>query len=189
MFRSPGKSILAAAAVALAATGCFFLAITFIASPGGNVMILGSIDATDSTWTRPSSDCTPGSGNYYYDLHLIRNATGANQRIEILAEWTDNGDGYLHLYTVPDTGEWPGLAGVEGLPGTPGIPAGLPGSNVTLNPMDGSCIAGDDDFQGLFKSLIPSQTILDGETLMVVASTFSADDAIGAYKITITTQP
>jgi cysteine-rich repeat protein len=123
----------------------------------GSITLTGSIDASDPDWSRPGATCSAGSGSHNFDEFRITNQTGVAQDLRIDATWA--ADGYLHVMR-----DW-------------------------YNPDDpvAGCVIGDDDFGGTLASRIDSVRIGAGETLYVVASTFSAGTAIGAYTITVTT--
>ena len=133
-----------------------------IAVSGGNLAIQGSIDATDPLWARPSASCSPQwPADHYYDAFAITNHTGAAQSVDITAVWL--GDGYLHVYSHP-----------------------LDTSNTT------GCVTGNDDFYiapgpPTLASQIAGHPIAAGETLHVIASTYTGGQAIGAYFIDVTT--
>ncbi len=129
-----------------------------IGASGSSVFVSGSIDATDPQWARPSAVCTSTTpADHYYDQFTITNTTGAAQTLTITAAWS--GDGYLHVFNDPFIALTP-----------------------TIN-----CISGDDDFGSTAGSQLTGVTIAAGQTLHIVASTFSGAVAIGAYSIEIAT--
>jgi hypothetical protein len=138
---------------------CFNFAPTVdIAQPGGDVDLIGSLDATDPTWTRPLASCAEGFGaGRFYDAHLIRNNTGSPQTLTVTATWA--GDGFLHAFTR--FGFSP------------------------VSPTSG-CLDGSDDFGGTGGSQLVDLNIAAGETLVLVASTFGTTPIAG-YSIEVAT--
>ncbi|MEE9328323.1 MAG: hypothetical protein V3U71_13640 [Cocleimonas sp.] len=141
---------------------------TPIGNKGTSISLTGSISSNDKRWERLSETCTSdgNTANHYYDSFQITNNTGTPQKIEIFAQWVggNNGDGYLHLAT----------------------------DNFTPSNAISSCITGDDDFNGFTGSLIPggtntAPTINPGQVLTIIASTFTGNQAIGNYTITVST--
>jgi hypothetical protein len=139
-----------------------------IGNKGASISLTGSITSNDQQWERLSEVCTSdgNTSNHYYDSFQITNNTGTAQKIEILAQWVGgaNGDGYLHLAT----------------------------ENFKTSNAFSTCITGDDDFNGRSGSLIPgganfAPTINSGEVLTIIASTFTGNQAIGNYTITVST--
>ncbi|MEZ4436728.1 MAG: hypothetical protein R3F65_30380, partial [bacterium] len=131
---------------------------TSIAAPGGTIQLLGSLDAGDPTWARPSAVC--GVRNnvvHFYDAFVIVNDSGAARNIDIDVAFA--ADGYVHLYRAPFD------------------PANL-----------AQCIAGNDDGPGgVNSSRLTNRAIANGEALVIVVSTFSQNAAIGPYTVTVTT--
>ncbi|MGI5863171.1 MAG: DUF4215 domain-containing protein [Myxococcales bacterium] len=138
--------------------GCSATCQAEIAAPGSTLQFSGSLDSTDRTWVRRSATCgAPYTAtNTFFDAYAIVNNTGAEQQITITANWS--ADGFLHLFR---------------------------GSFDPADPAT-NCVLGNDDFGDRFASRIANQTIAAGETLVVVASTYS-DSATGAYTLDILT--
>lgn len=136
--------------------------IASLASPGGSITTSGTLHGTDATWNRLGSTCSssPASGDYPRDRLLVKNETGSSQELDIDAAWYE-GDGYLHVFVYDDS------AGAMG---------------------NGLCLDANDDAGGSGASAISGLLTYSGETLLVVASSFSADAAIGAYDITVATR-
>ena len=133
-----------------------------IAAPGGVIRLAGSLEAGDPTWARPSAACAAGAAPKFYEAFRIVNATGAAQQLNITATWA--ADGFLHVFRDPFDAA--------------AAPAG--------------CVIGDDDFafNGQAASLgsqVTNVNIAAGEVLVVVASTFSNNAAIGAFSIDVLT--
>ncbi|MCP4448697.1 MAG: DUF4215 domain-containing protein [Myxococcales bacterium] len=133
---------------------------TPIAIPGNTVQLAGEIDDTDLQWVRPDAICSLGpqsAGGRFYEVKRIVNNTGADQVLNVTAAWND--DGYLHAYTDP------------------------------FDPDDlGNCIIGNDDFENeRDSSQIVDLVIADGQTLVLIASTYE-NVAIGAYTLDVVTQ-
>ena len=134
-----------------------------IAPRGESIDLVGSIDDQDPTWNRPNAACAGNNLGRFYETRTIVNTTGADQAVRITATWGD--DGYLHAYTVPFDAE-----------------------------DRANCIIGDDDFiqngaEGALGSRIETVNIPDGQQLVIVASTFAANAAIGDYTIEVFTLP
>lgn len=131
---------------------------TPIAAPGGSVGLTGSLDTGDGRWSRPGASCSGANADRVWDSHLIINQTGAPQRLRITATWND--DGFLHVYRA----------------------AFEPTSPLT------GCVVGDDDYNGLLGSQVEDVEMGVGEILVLVASSYAADDPIGAYSLDVATQ-
>ena len=132
-----------------------------IADPGGRIALAGSIDDTDPQWDRLSAACAAdGAADHFYDTFTIVNETGDDQTVTITATWS--GDGFLHVFREP------------------------------FDPVDpANCVTGDDDFTiggvSTRGSQIVELPIAAGERLVIVASTFTGNIAIGAYTIDVLT--
>ena len=132
---------------------------TPIAAVGQTVRLQGGLAAGDPTWARPSAACAAGAAPKFYDAFRIVNNTGAAQQLTVTAAWT-GGDGFLHVFGDPLN--------------APAAPAG--------------CIIGSDDFNGAAGSQVTNVNIAAGQTLVVVASTFSNNAAIASYTLDVLTQ-
>jgi hypothetical protein len=137
-----------------------------IAAPGQSITINSALDAGDPTWVRPdegednacAENTSEEESQYPYELHEIVNNTGADQKLRILADWPEDSDGYLLVYGAP------------------------------FSPSLDACVAADDDYNGQDASLLFNLDISAGQTLTLVASTFSPDEPLGAYSFAVTTQ-
>lgn len=131
---------------AFVADQCFsFESTTSIAAQGGTVDLVGTIDATDPIFDRPSATCGDSSlyDEHPFDAFVLENNTGEAQVITLTAAWS--GDGYLHVYENFDS----------------------------IAPLAG-CVVGDDDF-GTDGSQVEDVFIPAGGSVVVVASTFSEE--------------
>ncbi len=135
--------------------GCSAACEIEIAARGATVQLVGSLDATDPTWSRASPTCGTSNQTPYFDAYEIVNNTGVDQQITISANWL--GDGFLSLFRAPFN------------PATP-----------TVN-----CVTGHDG-NGT-TSQISNQTIVAGETLVVIATSYYSARALGAYTIDVLT--
>ncbi|MGF1467357.1 MAG: DUF4215 domain-containing protein [Sandaracinaceae bacterium] len=132
-----------------------------IAASGSGISFSGSLDLTDPTWVRPFESCgfTQGSG-FHFDEYRVTNATGADQELRITGDWMRLADdGYLHVMTTDFNPQAP-----------------LP-----------TCLAGDNDFMSAAMSRIDRIAIADGESLVIVVSTFTAGDDLGSYTLDVDT--
>jgi len=132
-----------------------------IAASGASISTSGTLHGTDESWSRLGDSCTssPATGDYVRDRLLLKNDTGASQTLDISAAWHE-GDGYLHVFVYDDS-----VAGLG----------------------NGMCVDANDDAGGASTSAINNLVIYDGETLLVVASSYTAGTAIGAYDIDVAT--
>lgn len=125
---------------------------------GATEIVSGSIDDTDPVFDRPSAGCFGGgAADHFYDVYGFENVDMLPLEVLITATW-DDGDGYLHGYTSFDPAD-----------------------------SEAECVDGDDDFaEGGGPALGGSQftmVVAPASSFEVVASTFSAADAIGTYTI------
>lgn len=136
-----------------------------IAVVNQTLQLEGFIDDADPVWNRPGPGCEAAGGqnDAFYEAFRIGNTTGAAQQLAITASWI--GDGYIHVYADPfDPGRRDG------------------------------CIVGDDDFvirpgdRAIHGSQLLNIDIAAGQFLTIIASTYSARSAIGAYSIEVVTQ-
>ncbi|MGF1466522.1 MAG: DUF4215 domain-containing protein [Sandaracinaceae bacterium] len=131
-------------------------ACAFDLAPGPALVLAGSIDTTDDSFDRREADCgTFGTNDVYYDVFAVNNPGAADEAVAVTATWL-SGDGYLHVYDAPFDPRRPGV----------------------------NCIIGDDDFGGTDQSFL-TFTADAGQRYVIVASTFSDLDAIGAYTIDV----
>jgi hypothetical protein len=132
-----------------------------IAPAGDSLITRGTIHANDGTWNRAGNTCdaTASEGDHYFDAVRITNDSGSAKDLEVVATW-GAGDGYLHAFVFDAAADGPG--------------AGL-------------CLAANDDDSGSGASRLSGLDIWSGETLVVVASTYSAETAIGAYQLEVKT--
>ena len=129
-----------------------------IASPGESISLTGSLDDSDPQYRQPTVSCSTGTmDGQYFDTYLIRNQTGEPQSVNLTASWSD--DGMLHAYTLY-----------------------FNSALATLG-----CLRGGDDYEGILGSRIEALEIANGETLVVVASTYR-DTPTGAYSIEVETR-
>ncbi|MGE0789279.1 MAG: hypothetical protein AB7S26_26635 [Sandaracinaceae bacterium] len=128
-----------------------------IAASGMSVTLAGSIDAGDARWTRPSASCGAGFGTNFA-LDVYAITNTTGAMQTLTITATWMGDGYLHIYRVP-----------------------LDITTLT------SCVTGNDDFGTVLASQITGQVIMPGETLYVMASTYSEGALIGPYTIDVAT--
>jgi hypothetical protein len=142
------------------ALGCSVLA-AVVTGPGQSVRLFGSLTADDAAWDRLTADCDGDRGlaNHFYDVFSVRNDGAEGLLLTITASWS-GGDGFLHVFDS---------------------------EQIDLALRQG-CIVGNDDRlpRDVSQSEIAGLEILPGETLMIVASTFSGGQAIGPYEIVIT---
>lgn len=132
---------------------------TPIAVPGSSIALSGALEDADGRWHRRNADCSPATtSEQVYETHRIVNQTGAPQYLRVTASW--NGDGYLFAYRVPFSAPAP----------------------------ENGCIAGDDDFEGLNGSQLEDLRIEPDETLVLVASSYGSNVAIGEYQLDVLTQ-
>jgi cysteine-rich repeat protein len=129
-----------------------------IAAAGDMIAVEGSLDDTDGQWARPSEGCGASNGVDHF-YDAFRIVNDTGADQALTITADWNGDGYLHVFRAPFD-----LIGLEG------------------------CELGDDDFGGAAGSQITDLAIADGEVLVVVASTFSANRATGAWGIEVLTQ-
>ena len=136
-----------------------------IARPGLSIDFSGSLDEEDLTWIRLDEACDPaptppiGVETYFYDTFRIVNDSDHSAAIEVHAWWED--DGYLHIYRDPFVAD-----------------------------EQAGCVIGnddDDDQETVLESHLDRVEIAAGEVLVIVASTFTRDDAIGPYTLTVET--
>ena len=110
MFKGSRTTFIAGALTFLVfATGCFFLAFTPIADPGGSIGFEGIIQESDPDWSIDSEALLLCIGYLFpfegkgpdlnYDVHAITNRTGSDQRISVTVNW-DLGQGLLALYAI-----------------------------------------------------------------------------------------
>lgn len=134
-----------------------------IAARGSSVAVSGSLAMSDAKWIRPTESCAAGSAtsaDRFFDAAQIVNNTGQAQTLDVTATFA--GDGFLHVF------------GASFDPSTPTT----------------GCVRGDDDFNGSSGSQVTGITIAAGQTLVLVASTFTANVALGAWSVDVrTTQP
>ena len=137
-----------------------------VAAQGESVSTSGTLDDQDLQWDRVGATCLgDGPADHFFDAIALTNATGADQIVNVTAQWFgENADGYLHAFADP----W---------------------DIVNLD----DCLFGDDDAvidgQPLRAgSQMVNLEIADGQTLVILASAFSADDPIGDYTLTVDTQ-
>ena len=129
-----------------------------IAGPGESISLTGSLDDSDPQYRQPTVSCSTGTTDgQYFDTYLIRNQTGAPQSVNLTASWS--GDGMLHAYTLY-----------------------FNSASSTLG-----CLKGGDDYEGILGSRIEALEIANGETLVVVASTYR-DQPTGAYSVNVETR-
>jgi hypothetical protein len=127
---------------------------------GSITTIAGSLDATDNTWDRPDDPCVSGAaGTYYYDSFLLRNTSGADQTIDVFAQWSN--DGYLFVYSLPFDA------------GTPLV----------------GCLESDDDDDSTRYSRTTTTFVAAGSEVQVVATAFSTFTATGPYYLDVISTP
>lgn len=134
------------------------------------------------------------AGDHYYDAYIIRNDTGADRRITVRADWGME-LGTVFLYYLPTTydPQIPGTPAGVGLPvvqvpagSIPNLPhmnpPGFDPSNVSL------CIIGNTFGESETVSLLSGKIIRNGESLVVVATSFSSETMIPSYEIKVSTE-
>ena len=136
-----------------------------IGPQGEVVSIMGSIDVTDPQWDRPFGDCSgSGAADHHFDVIRVENNTGADQMVRVTGMW--EADGYLHAFTPP------------------------------FDPTNrDNCVVGDDDFDldgagpllPANGSQIDEIAIPNGGALMIVATAFGSNEAIGPWTIEVET--
>ncbi|MGK0362023.1 MAG: cysteine-rich repeat protein, partial [Bradymonadia bacterium] len=130
-----------------------------IAPRGDSIELAGSIDDADAQWDRLSPDCG-AQGDADHFYETRVIYNDTGADQTVRLTAAWSGDGFLHAFNAPfDAAE------VEG------------------------CIIGDDDFNGARGSRIDAVAIPAGTALVVVASTFSANAAIGDYTVEVFTLP
>jgi hypothetical protein len=159
-----GDLACAAGCAAVDTAACWSIAAPVSIAPrGSSVSVSGALAMTDAKWIRPTESCAAGtatSADRFFDAAQIVNNTGQPQTIDLTATFA--GDGFLHVF------------GAAFAPTSP----------------TSDCIRGDDDFNGSTASQLTGVTIAAGQTLVVVASTFTANVALGAWSVEVrTTQP
>ncbi len=140
--------------------GCSSNCAIEIAASGSSVTLMGTLEASDGTYTRTGSTCgartgAPGA----FDTYVIENTTMTAQTLTITATWPSGGDGYLFAYRFP------------------------------FNPavQRFNCVIGNDDFGGTGGSRLTGVTIAPGQRLVIVATEFLPGDALGAHSIVVAT--
>ncbi len=116
----------------------------------------GTLEAADSTWTRPTASCSAGDVTAHFDTWTYTNSTGAAQTLDVMATFEDF-DGYLFVYDGPPA-------------------AG--------SPTDG-CILGSDDHGSERYAFVPDRHVEPGASLTVVVSSYAAG-ATGSYAVGVT---
>lgn len=159
-----GDLACAAGCAAVDAAACWSIANAVAIAPrGSSVSLSGNIAMSDAKWIRPTESCAAGtatSADRFFDAAQIVNNTGQAQTVDLTATFA--GDGFLHVF----------------------------GASFEPTSPTSECVRGDDDFNGSSASQLAGITIAAGQTLVVVASTFSANVALGAWSIEVrTTQP
>ena len=145
---------------------CLVEEILPIAERDGTVSYVGDVTDQGPQWARPNQDCSASVGvDHFFNAQTIVNNTGVDQTVRVTGFWTNNNDGYLHAFTMPFD---PAVAD--------------------------TCVAGDDDFalvvgEGRNYSRLESVNIPAGSMLVIVASTFSANVALGPFSIDVYTLP
>jgi hypothetical protein len=135
--------------------------IASIASPGGTISTAGTLHSTDGKWQRMNASCEAGSGgDYLFDGLKLKNETGTSQHLDVDATW-NQGDGFLHAFVYDASND----------------PVG-----------NGLCLDANDDGTSASNSSLSNLLILSNETLVIVASTYAADTAIGSYEIDVSTR-
>jgi hypothetical protein len=141
---------------------CFaFEPVRDIAGPGASVTLSGSIDSSDPRFARPSETCAASGlpANRPFDAWLVRNQSSSPQTLEVTASWA--GDGFLLAYS-----------------------AGFDSTAPTLGCLTGN----DDDGSDQSKSRIEEIPIAAGQTIVLIATAYAADAAIGPYSLQVTTK-
>jgi hypothetical protein len=128
-----------------------------IAAPNGGIHLEGAIDDQDPQWARPSANCGAAPGADHF-YETWRIINNTGEAQVVDILAGWNGDGFLHVFSEPFD------------------PANLD-----------TCLAGNDDFGGLGGSRIGDVAIEAGQVLVIVASTFRANNATGAYTLDIST--
>jgi cysteine-rich repeat protein len=127
-----------------------------IPATGQAVGVAGSLESSDPTFARTNTGCSLSSSAnaVYYDTYEFTNNSGGDITIDLTASWAF--DGYLNVNS----------------------------SSFDPTQADASCLAADDDFNGTSGSQITDLTVADGDTIVVVATSFS-NGATGDYTIQI----
>lgn len=178
--RSRASLAVMAATVLLLATGCFFLAFTPIANPGGFITFEGIVEETDPTWELDEellfscSDMILAAESvqtFNYDAHPIVNETGADQRISVEVDW-ENVPGLLALFTLDPPAPRPTNVPGFGIPVAPVTPGALPPGLVPPIPFDPTIVADCIALVGFFgpDNGIKNEVMLDGEAFMIVVA-------------------
>ena len=133
-----------------------------IIAPRGNAInFRGTLTNGDPIWRRPEANCTANAGraiNDFYNAFAIRNDGPMARTLTITANWT-GGDGFLAVYRSPFN----------------------PGNAAQ------SCIAANDDSQGMVQSRVQGVVIQPGQTLVVVPTVFGGGQSIPSYAIEVLT--
>lgn len=130
---------------------------TFNIIPGEAINISGALDSGNATWARPSEECNRTTGSATYYYETWRITNNPGRRsVTVDATWSGV-DGYLHVFREP-----------------------------FAPPSLTSCVAGDDDDYSILRSRLSSIAIGPGETLVIVASTYSRGET-GSYTLRVTT--
>ena len=132
---------------------------TLLPDLGTSIIIEGSSDPLDPTWTRLDADCSLGEVETYYDQYLLHNGGPTEVTISVTANW--NSDGYLHILRPPF---------------------------ISVGPHD-CLAGNDDDDGDISKSHISNIVVPAEGEIIVLTSTYSALTAIGRYELTITSEP
>ncbi|MGM0556664.1 MAG: DUF4215 domain-containing protein [Myxococcota bacterium] len=125
---------------------------------GATIAVAGELTSSDDTFSRPYASCGSNSSTgYYYDAYEFTNNTGGDVTITATASWSF--DGYMHVYSSP------------------------------FDPTDptATCLDGDDDFNGTSGSQVENITVADGDTVVVVGTSFSTGTT-GDYSIEVEVQ-
>ncbi|MGK0358273.1 MAG: cysteine-rich repeat protein [Bradymonadia bacterium] len=129
------------------------------------VQLGGEIDDMDAGWDRPGefgNECAAGDGdNHFYEVFRFTNDGALPQYIDLTANWA--GDGFVHIFNDPFVGD--------------------------MLDLENGCLGGDDDFNGAGASQVADFLVAPGQTIVVVASTFRRDEAIGRYTVDVCTVP
>jgi hypothetical protein len=134
--------------------GCDPLSATPIEALGGVVVLEGSFDESDPTWSRPSASCEPGAeAGHRFDAFAWVNQTGAPQRVLFTATWGEGNDGFLHAFN----------------------------DGADLRFLD-DCREGNDDFEGVTGSRVVMD-LAAGARVVIVTSTYAADTTFGPYAL------
>jgi cysteine-rich repeat protein len=135
-------------------------AVELKSAAGESVSVAGALEVSDPTFNRVTSSCSFlgfFGMSAYFDQYEFTNNTGASVTVDITASWSF--DGYLNIFS----------------------------SGFDSTDPEATCLDADDDFNGTSGSQVTGLTVADGETIVVVGTSF-LDGSTGPYSIEVATQ-